>query len=250
MIFNHESKAYIAKRNLLGAGRWNGAYYYSKEITENIIPNVKTDRNWILVNVEGQGYDHSIVFIHNNLNTEKYNWLKQYKDLVLVCGVPETVDKVKHLGHAIYLPLSIDTEYVLKYRTDKPKKGAAYVGRKSKAKDCTLPNGISFVSGLPREELLKRLDRFETVYAVGRIAIEAKCLNPDVIIAPCDPRYPDPSIWKVLDNKDAAKLLQKELDKIDAPKEKKEPKEKKSSGKGRKKKQTKKAKEAEPAAEE
>lgn len=232
MIINHENKAYIAKRELLQAGRWNGAYYYSKEITENIIPNVKTDRNWILVNVEGQGCDHAIVFIHNNLHPEKYDWLKQYKDLILVCGVPETVEKVQHLGKAIYLPLSIDTEYVGQFRTDKKKKGAAYVGRKAKAKDYTLPDGIEIVSGLPREELLKRLAGFETVYAVGRIALEAQCLNPDVIIAPCDPRFPDPSIWKVLDNKDAAKLLQKELDRIDRPKEKVK---KKQEGKSRKK---------------
>lgn len=220
MIVNHQNKAYIRKRNQLGAGQWNGAYYYSKEITDNIIPNVETDRNWVLVNIPGQAFDHSIVFIHNNLHPENYEWLKAYKDLVLVCGIPETVEKVKHLGEAIYIPLSIDVEYVKRFKKDVKKKGAAYVGRKSKAKDYILPEGIKMIGGIPREELLKIMNGFETVYGIGRIAIEARALNCNV--APCDPRFPDPSFWKVVDNKEAATMLQKELNRIDGKEEEEE----------------------------
>ena len=54
------------------------------------------------------------------------------------------------------------------------------------------------------------------MYAVGRSAIEAKCLG--CRIKPYDKRFPDPRIWKVVDNKDAAKILQRELDKIDGAK--------------------------------
>ena len=56
---------------------------------------------------------------------------------------------------------------------------------------------------------------YRRVYAVGRCAIEAKCLGCEVL--PFDPRYPDPELWQVLDNKDAAAILQKELEKIDGP---------------------------------
>ena len=34
-------------------------------------------------------------------------------------------------------------------------------------------------------------------------------------IMPYDKRFPDPSIWRVLDNRDAAKILQQKLDEID-----------------------------------
>lgn len=214
MIISHEHKAYISKWNMLGVGRWNGAYYYSQEIVKNIIPKIETDRNWITVNLKGIGVDHSIVFIHNNKNPQNYEWLSQYKDLVIVCGVPETVDKVKHLGKAIYLPLSIDTDYVKKFKSKKKKKGTAYFGRSSKA--INLPEETEIVSGLPREELLKRMSTYESIYAVGRTAIEGACLGCEIL--PFDDRYPNPSVWKVLDNTEAVKILQKELDKIDKPK--------------------------------
>lgn len=235
MIINHENKAYQRKREQIGAGKWNGAYYYSMEITENIIPLIDTDRNWILVNVQGQAVDHSIVFIHNNLHPENYDWLKQYKDLVLVCGVPETVDKVKHLGHAIYVPISVDVDFVKQFKTDITKKGEAYIGRRVKMKHGELPSNIQVISGLPREELLKRMNKIETVYAVGRTAIEAKILGCKV--KNFDERYPKG--FKILDNKDAAKILQAELDKIDKPQEEKP---KKTTKKKTTKKKTKKVK--------
>lgn len=214
MIISHEHIAYKRRRALLGAGQWNGAYYYSQEIVNNIIPRIKTDRNWMTVNVKGYGCDHSIVFIHNNLRPENYEWLKEYKDLVLVCGVPETVEKVKHLGAAIYVPISIDTEYVEQFKAEKKTKGVAYFGRKSKS--AGIPAGTEIISGIPRDEMLKRMSKYKEVYAVGRCALEATCLGAE--IKAYDPRYPDVKLWKVLDNKDAAKILQKELDKIDKPK--------------------------------
>lgn len=231
MIINHEHPAYVRKREQLGAGQWNGAYYYSKEICDNIIPNVKTDRNWMTVNVKGEGEDHAIVFIHNNNSPENYEWLKKFKDLVIVCGVPSTVEKVKHLGKAIYLPLSIDTEYVEQFKTDKKTKKVAYFGRKAKAQG--IPQGTDIISGLPREELLKRMAKYEKVYAVGRCALEALCLGVEEIL-PYDERYPDVKLWKVIDNKEAAKMLQKELDKIDKPKEPKEEKPKAEKPKAKK----------------
>lgn len=214
MIIDHNFVPYrqIWQRSI---NKHNGAFYYSKEIVKNIIPNVKTYRNWVTVNVPPHGCDYAIVFIHNNLNpTERYAWLEQYKDLVLVCGIPETCEKIKHLGKTIYLPLSVDVEDLKKYRTNKTKK-AAFVGRPIKKyyEGVKLPDGIDYLENLPRTKMLKEMAKYKTIYGVGRCAIEAKALLCDV--KAYDPRFPDPERWQVLDNHDAAKILQKELDKID-----------------------------------
>lgn len=213
MIISHDHAAYRKKWQTSGANQYNGAFYYSKEIVKNIIPNVETDRNWVTVNVRGVGCNNAIVFVHNNLHPSNYEWLRKYDDLVLVCGVRETVEKVKHLGRAIYIPLSIDTEYVKQFRAEKKTKDAAFVGRRSKMRLGELPKDIDCIHGLRRQKLLPRMAEYKKVYAVGRTAIEAKCLGCKVLAY--DKRFPNPSIWKVLDNRDAARMLQRELDKID-----------------------------------
>lgn len=216
MIISHKNNTYKERWERLGIDRYNGAYYYSREIVKNIIPNVKTKRSWMTVNVPGRGEDGMIVFVHNNLHPENYEWLSKYKDIVLVCGVPETVDKVKRYGHAIYLPLSIDVEYVKQFALPKSMKaGAAFAGRRSKRNmpGVKLPDNIKMLEGYSRKELLKTMAQFEEIYGVGRTALEAVCLGCKV--KAYDPRYPDPDVWKVIDNKEAAKLLQKALDDID-----------------------------------
>lgn len=214
VIIDHDNKAYRAKWNHLGKNKYNGAFYYSKEIAKHIIPRVNTDRNWVLVNCQGQGVDHAIVFIHNNLHPEHYDWLAQYDDLILVCGVPQTVPLVEHLGKAIYLPLSVDTQYLDQFMPDHKTKKTAFIGRQYKRKDISFPSGTEIIEGLPRQHLLREMAKFENVYAVGRCAVEAKYLGANIL--PYDPRYPDPDIWQVLDNRDAATILQQELDKIEA----------------------------------
>ena len=213
MIISHAHAEYKKKWTNSGANKYNGAFYYSKEIVENIIPNVETSRNWITVNVPGVGCNHSVVFIHNNLHPSRYEWLKRYDDLILVCGVSETVEKVKRFGRAIYLPLSIDTEYVKQFRVEEKTKEVAFVGRRAKMRRGTFPPGIDYIHGLEREELLPRMAEYKNIFGVGRVALEAKCLGCNVL--PYDDRFPDPSVWQVIDNKDAAQMLQRELDKID-----------------------------------
>ena len=209
MIISHTNPIYRQILSMAFVNKYNGAYYYSKEICDRIIPNVKTDRNWITVNVRGIGCDHAIVFIHNNMHPENYDWLSQYKDLILVCGVPETCKKIEHLGRAIYLPLSINVEEVRSHIRDKTK-DTAFAGRPSKKKNTELPLGIDFLEGIPRPELLDRMAEYRNIYAVGRTAIEAKALGCNIL--PYDPRFPDPGIWKVIDNLEAAQMLQEELD--------------------------------------
>ena len=213
-IIDHTHPAYKAKWRACGNAKYNGAYFYSQEIVKNIIPLIDTDRNWITVNVKGIGCDHAIVFVHNNLHPENYEWLSQYKDLIIVCGIPETIDKVKHLGKAIYLPISVDVEEVKKYATDKKIYDTCYAGRRAKRRRMNIPAGAVMLEGMPREILLKQLAMFKNAACVGRTAIEAKILGCN-ILPDCDPRFPDPDRWEILDNKDAAKILQAELDKID-----------------------------------
>lgn len=207
-IISHEHPYYQRKWNLM-TEKHNGAFYYSREIVDNIIPRVKTDRNWITINIPNVGASHSIVFIHNNLSIEPYRWLRKYDDLVLVCGVESTCQKVAPLGRSIYLPLSVDVREVKKYIRPKDK-DVAFVGRKQKRMRADFPRGTDYIEGLPRGLLLSEMARYKAVYAVGRVALEAKILGCEVL--PYDPRFPDPDIWKILDNKDAAKLLQQQLD--------------------------------------
>ncbi len=76
-----------------------------------------------------------------------------------------------------------------------------------------VPKNTHCFVNLPREELLPEIAKYKECYAIGRTAIEAKILGCEIKV--CDSRYPDPNFWQVLDNKEAAKMLQNELDKID-----------------------------------
>lgn len=202
-----------------GSGAYNGAYYYSQEIVKNIIPNVKTDRPWDTLGMKHlRSADHAIVFIHHNLDWDRvYSWLRRYKDLVYICSTTATLEwaKKQYNGHAIYLPLSIDTEYVSQFKTEKTKK-ACYAGNiwGFKKPDIAryVPEGTDFPpKNLPREELLRFIAPYKVCYAIGRTAIEARALGCE--IRNCDSRY-EGTEWKLFGNKEAAQLLQKSLDQL------------------------------------
>ena len=68
-IVSHEHPVYKEMRKALGdQGRYNGAYYYSMEICERMIPKIRTDRPWITVNVKlpDLAQDGAIVLGHAN----------------------------------------------------------------------------------------------------------------------------------------------------------------------------------------
>ena len=210
-IYSHESELY--KNNI----HQNGAYWYSKEIVRNIIPNVKTKRPWVTVRLGDFCVDHAIYFVHNNLRPELYEHIKKYKDVILVVGVPETVEKVKHLAdHVIYLPLSVDVDDVMRWERPKDKL-CCYAGRKDKPGVDTLdPNLIDFLCDMNRDTMLSEVARYRFCFAVGRTAIEAKCLG--CMILPFDTRFPNPQVWQIVTNQEAAEKLQKLLDEIDGGK--------------------------------
>lgn len=214
--------AYCKVHHQNNKGHFNGAYYYSKEIVKNIIPNVETDRPWDTLGMRSlHTSDHSIVFIHHNINHEKvYRWLRRYEDLVVVCATPITYNWAKSLvgSHAVFLPLSIDVDYVKQFIAPKTK-DTCYMGNRWSFKrkyEEQLPPGVDFPpQNLPREELLEWVAPYRKCYAIGRCALEAKALGAEIL--PFYPVFPDPSYWKVIDNKEAAKMLQEALDQIDGP---------------------------------
>ena len=198
-------------------GKYNGAYYYSKEIVKNIIPNVKTDRNWITIRLpEMQVHpDHSIIFIHNNRNPNYYRYLKDYKDCLLICSLKSTAENLKFYGRTIYLPLSIDVKTVEKYKVKHKTKDIAYAGRALKLNymNNRVPKDTTILSGMPQSKLLQEMAKYKTIYASGRTAMQAKVLGCEVL--PHETNFPDSNFWKVLDNKDAAKILQEKISIID-----------------------------------
>ena len=218
MILDHTEPNYVKKRNSLVEGnKFNGAYYYSREIVKNIIPHVKTDRNWVTVRLDDIPIpEHSIVFIHNNRNPNYYEFLREYKDLILVCGLERTVENMQYFGKAIYLPLSIDVSYVKRFRVEEKTKEMAFAGRLikiSKMYHAPVPKECDILTNMSQHRLLQAMANYKKVYCTGRTALQAKVLGCKIGVH--DPNFPDPRIWKVIDNRDAAKMLQNMLNEID-----------------------------------
>ena len=188
----------------------NGANIYSQLIYKYFIPNIVTGMNWNTITI-GKAVDNSIVFIHSNLNTQKkYNFLKDYKNQLLVCSQQSTCRAVENLGTPVYLPLSIDVNYVSQFRTNKDRY-RCYAGRRDKTDTETMrKNGIDILADLPHDELLRRMAHYQYVYAVGLTALEAKCLGCNVLAY--DQRFPNPTVWKVRNITDMIPVLQNIID--------------------------------------
>lgn len=213
MIIDHTHPLYVKKRNKQGFGKYNGAYYYSKDIVKYIIPNIRTDRNWVTVRLEEVKVpDHSIVFIHNNINPNYYQYLKQSKDLILVCGVPSTIPNMKFFGTPIYLPLSVNIKNVKKYKLKNKTKVQAFAGRRLKLNN-QIPKDADILTDMSQTELIKEMSKYKKIYAVGRTAIQAKILGCEIGVY--DERFPDPKLWKPIDCLEAAKMLQDKINEID-----------------------------------
>lgn len=218
MILDHTNPLYAKKRNSLGANKYNGAYYYSRDIVRYIIPNVKTDRNWITVRLKDMvdHPDHSIVFIHNNRNPNYYEYLQNYKDCILVCGLPKTVENLSFFGKAIYLPLSVHVDSVKKYRVKNKTKEMAFAGRMikiSKEYHAPVPKECDILTNMPQYRLIQEMAHYKKVYCTGRTAIQAKILGCEIGVH--DPNFTDPNFWKVVDCYEASQMLQKMIDEID-----------------------------------
>lgn len=219
MIIDHTHPGYVKLRKSIGQGKYNGCYYYSKEIVENIIPRVRTWRDWNTVGRDLDGmHDGMIVFLHDNSTPWNYEWLHKYKDLVLICSSKYTMDSVIYSGHTVLLPMSIDTEYVKRFRVAKKTKGTCFVGNRWVKDNMTDPgvlaaDKVDFFSGFRREKLLKEVAKYRRAYAIDRCAQEVQVLGCELL--PIDTRYHCDEVGRVLDNREAAVMLQNALDKID-----------------------------------
>lgn len=214
---------YLALRRIAGGrGVHNGAYYYAKEIEHNIAPFIETDRAIDPLGLKAVGgiRHGAIIFIHHCLNWDKvYSWLERYSDIILVVSTKPTLEWAKSKGYkAIFLPLTIDVDYVKKFAAPKTKK-ACYAGNrwafKMEQENKNIPDYVEFPpSNMRREELLKFIAQYEQCYAIGRCALEAKVLGCEIMPFLMD-RYPDPSYWVIRDNSEAVEILQRELDALD-----------------------------------
>lgn len=211
-IYSHLSQPYLD----LHISHANGAYYYSKELVENIVPKIKTNRPWVTIYGEGMCADNAIMVIHNNAHPERYDWIDKYNNLILICSTIKTLKvmiKNHPKCHVIYVPLSIDTKYVKQFKAKRKTKDTCYFGRKSKCPESILENDkIDKLYGKDREALLKQLAKYKKAYAIGRCAIEAKCLGCKVI--PHEGEYENVD-FELLDNKDVIPELQRLLNEID-----------------------------------
>lgn len=213
--------AYCKVHHQNNRGHFNGAYYYSQEIVKNIIPNVETSRPWDTLGMRFlRTTDHAIVFLHHNLHHERvYRWLRRYRDLVLICSTPATYEWAQTVVgcHAVFLPLSVDVDYVKQFQTPKTK-DTCYMGNRWSFKrkyEAALPSNVDFPpQNIPREELLKWVAPYRKCYAIGRCAIEARVLGCGIL--PFYDPFPDVNYWKVVSNQEAARILQNHLDQLDS----------------------------------
>ena len=215
MNITHEHPGYQERLRELGSARYNGCYFYAREIEQNIIPRVQTDREWNTVGRDLEGmHDGMIVFLHDNSTPWNYKWLKNYKDLILVCSSKYTADSVCYSGRIVFLPMSVDTEYVRQFRAPKTRE-TCFVGNEwvLKYSRSTIPDEVDRFSSMPREDLLREVAKYKEAYAIDRCAIEAKVLGCK--LRHLDTSYSVDDVGAVLDNRAAARILQASLDHID-----------------------------------
>ena len=88
----------------------------------------------------------------------------------------------------------------------------AFAGRRLKITN-RVPASADILTDMPQSRLLKEMTKYKKIFAVGLTAIQAKVLGCKIGVY--DSMYPDPTLWKVVDCRQAVSILQRELDKID-----------------------------------
>lgn len=214
IIQDHNTEEYKQRYDSITTGKHNGAYYYSKEIIENFIPNIITDYNWQTI-YHNKAPEHCIVFVHSNNNLALYNYLLQYDDVILVCSTKHSQEQLLLKGHkqVIYVPLSIDVEYLSKFKSE-TKRGTIACGNvwafTAVTKTYFIQNKIPHYHDLERDELLTKMGNTKTVYAIGRCAMEAIYLGANVIQP--DKEYPVEKYDTYYTQTDAIRIMQEQLD--------------------------------------
>lgn len=162
----------------------NGSYWYAKELEEIILPKINLDI--FIVTAGAKLYkayeipDGAVVVCHDNRDTQNSYGKLFGKDILWVCSKHSTVDTLRSYGEkAVYVPLSIDSKYVKKFKRKKTK-DIAFVGNAWAFKESylkSLPSDIVQLSGLQRNDLLKEMAKYKRVIAEGRCLMEAQALG-------------------------------------------------------------------------
>lgn len=162
--------------------------------------------------------DNCIVFVHSNNALDRYDYLLKYKNIVLVCSTNHSKQELIAKGHrqVIYVPLSIDTEYLAKFKSE-TKSGTIACGNvwafTSDTKNYFRSKGIPHYHDLQRDELLALMGQSERVYAIGRTAMEAIYLGAEVIQP--EKEYPVEKYTTYYTQDDAIKMMQEQLDNLE-----------------------------------
>ena len=207
---------YVRKWENLPSGKFNGAYYYSRDIEEHLAPYLTTKRP---INVIGTvccgGVDHMVVFIHNYLNSKAYGWLSRYNDVIVVSSDYNVEDEILKNHKVIHLPLSVNVEEIAKHKVKKKTEDACYMGNQWVFKKQELaelvPPDVHRFGEMDREKLWDIVAKYKYAYAIGLCAIEARVLGCRLKMSRY--RYPDPEgKFKVFDLREAAVCLQEAID--------------------------------------
>lgn len=202
-----------------GAEGMNGAYWYSKEIEDIILPELDSDA--VVVTVAASLYgpndipSGSVIVCHDNRYTEQSYGNHFGNNHLWICSKESTVKTLKGYGeNAVYVPLSIDTRYVKKFITDKTK-DTAYVGNPwgfKKEYLESLPPNIKQLGGMERDVLLRKMAEYKNVIAEGRCLMEAQVLGAKTSV----PEYKEHEavFVKALDSLAAVKHWQKAFKKV------------------------------------
>ena len=219
VIISHNSPNYVRKWEALEEGKYNGEYYYSQDIEKYIAPELKTNRPINTIGIKScGGRDHMIIFAHNYLYPERYSWLLNYSDVIIVSSDSKAEKILERYGKIIHLPLSVPVDEIKKHCVKKKTQEACYYGNPWKFKQREIaelvPPEVHRFAEMPREKAWDIIAQYKYCYANGLCAEEAQVLGCKLKMSRY--RYPDPEkAFPVLDCKDAAKMLQNELNKID-----------------------------------
>lgn len=184
IVVGTEADSYKSWQSRQVKGVNNGAYWYSKEIESIILPEL--DYNLCIITAGAtilkpyEVPEGAVIVCHDNRTPRKSYGMLFGKKVLWVCSKHSTVDLMRSYGEkAVYVPLSIDTEYVKKFKRRRTR-DIAYVGNPWAFKKSylgSLPKHVVQLYGMGRDQLLSEIARYKRVIAEGRCLMEAQVLG-------------------------------------------------------------------------
>ena len=184
IIYGTQSPVYKAYRSGSLRGKNNGAYFYPLEIENDILADFK-HLDLLVITAAALRYNPrhipngSIVICHDYTRPLITYAKFLNKDILWICSSEKAVKQFTDKNErAVFIPLSIDVDYVKKFKTTKTKDNA-FVGNVWSYKQ-EYVNGledVDIITELPRDELLKQMAQYKHVIAEGRCQMEALALG-------------------------------------------------------------------------